>query len=161
MTPCRRTVGNSVFCNGTHTPLDFLSMMNSEYSGGCGCGAVRYRAAGQPSSCCFCHCESCRRASGAPFLAWITFRTDEFRVLEGKVSTYRSSSHAERGFCSACGTTLTYAHDARPGEIDLTTASFDSPEVFTPDRHIWVSDKLAWVSIDDGLRQFQGWSSEG
>lgn len=91
----------------------------------------------------------------------MTFSVDQFQVTEGKLATNRSSPKVERGFCSSCGTTLTYAHADRSAEIDLTVASFDDPGEFPPERHIWVSDKIAWVSIDDGLPQFAGWSSDG
>lgn len=133
----------------------------TEFFGTCGCGAIRFRVCGERSANCICHCNSCRRHSGAPFLAWITFSVDEFQVVEGTLCAHRSSPKAERGFCANCGTTLSYAHDDRPEDIDLTVASFDNPEAFPPVRHIWVSDKLAWVSIDDGLPQFAGWSADG
>ena len=59
-----------------------------------------------------------------------------------------------RGFCADCGTSLTYRHEARHGEIDLTLASLDDPGLLTPQMHIWVEDKLAWVIIADDRPQF-------
>jgi hypothetical protein len=34
-------------------------------AGGCMCGAVRYETIGEPVSVIHCHCESCRRHTGA------------------------------------------------------------------------------------------------
>jgi len=48
---------------------DILGEMSE---GGCLCGAVRYRMVGAPLSSAICHCASCRRASGAPTVAWLT-----------------------------------------------------------------------------------------
>ena len=68
---------------------------------------------------------------------------------------HRSAPQVTRGLCSDCGTALTYEHERRAGEIDVTLASFDEPSRFSPQAHIWVEDKLPWISIDDGLPQFQ------
>ena len=35
-------------------------------------------------------------------------------------------------------------------------ACFDDRDAFAPTEHIWVSEKIAWVCIDDGLTQYQG-----
>ena len=51
--------------------------------GGCLCGAVRYRISGSPLSSVNCHCESCRRASGAPAVAWISRRAIAIRDPRG------------------------------------------------------------------------------
>ena len=59
----------------------------------------------------------------------------------------------ERGFCGECGTSLTYRHRDQAGEIDVTLATLDEPGEVAPECHIWVSDKLAWVELGDGLPQ--------
>jgi hypothetical protein len=66
---------------------------------------------------------------------------------------FHSSTGVERGFCGACGTTLTYNHAQRNEEIDFTLASLEEPAELAPQVHIWVQDKIAWVRIDDGLPQ--------
>jgi hypothetical protein len=37
-----------------------------QFEGGCLCGAVRFTATGQPKGVYWCHCQSCRKHSGAP-----------------------------------------------------------------------------------------------
>ena len=129
-------------------------MAETRYSGRCLCGAVRYDVSGIAANLCFCHCESCRRAAGAPAVAWGTFARQRFRVTRGELAEYRSSPAVTRGFCAGCGSSLTYRHDARPGEIDVTLTTLDDPSAFTPQMHVWVGDKLPWESISDGLPQF-------
>ena len=68
---------------------------------------------------------------------------------------HRSSQDVERGFCSVCGTTLTYRIARRAGEVDFTLASLDQPELVEPAMHIWVQDKLPWVQINDGRPQYR------
>jgi hypothetical protein len=62
-----------------------------------------------------------------------------------------------RGFCPRCGTALTYAHRGRPEELDLTIASLDEPGALAPECHIWVSQRLPWVVLGDGLPQYEEW----
>lgn len=125
------------------------------FEGGCMCGAVRYRASGEPKYRVMCHCESCRRASGAPVVAWVTFETGGFAVTKGTPVSYRSSEPVTRTFCGTCGTPLTYVHEKRPEDVDLTTASLDRPADLAPTMHLWTEDALPWVHLDDGLPTFQ------
>jgi len=113
-------------------------------AGGCLCGAVRYRAEGGFHHPTLCHCGSCRRAAGAPAVAWISFPRDRFSFTLGAPQTFRSSPDVERTFCARCGTPLTYARDDRPEEIDVTTATLDAPERAAPVDHTWVADRLSW-----------------
>jgi len=129
-------------------------MSDAIYKGGCQCGAIRWRGRPPVTNLCFCHCESCRRASGAPFLAWGTFALDGFSLVRGPMAQQSSSPRVRRGFCHYCGTTLTYFHADRPGEIDVALASLDDPGQLAPERHIWVADKLPWVTLGDGLPQY-------
>ena len=83
--------------------------------GGCFCGRVRYRVAGEPLGSAICHCVSCRRTSGAQSVAWLTFPHRKFSFVHGEPADYRSSDEVSRTFCQSCGTSLTYRHDEEPG----------------------------------------------
>jgi hypothetical protein len=52
---------------------------------------------------------------------------------------------------------LTYEHEDRAGQIDVSLTSFDDPAEISPSAHIWVEDKLPWLIIDDGLPQYARW----
>jgi hypothetical protein len=125
------------------------------YSGGCFCGVVRYQVSGSATELCFCHCTSCRRASGAALVAWGTFSAERFVVTGGNLLEVVSSPGVKRGHCAACGTSITYRHEKRRGEIDVTLSTFDDAASLRPDAHIWVQDKLPWVHISDGLPQYE------
>jgi hypothetical protein len=124
--------------------------------GGCLCAAVRYRASGAALATSNCHCRTCRRASGAPSVAWVVLRADDFAFVSGKPITFRSSPPVIRTFCGECGTPLTYKHDDSPGTIDVTTATLDRPELFPPTREIWLDHKISWAPVNATLRQFAG-----
>jgi hypothetical protein len=129
-------------------------MAERRYRGGCLCGGVRYELTGEVRNLCYCHCNSCRRASGGLMVAWGTVDRNAFRVMVGALVEYRSSPPVLRGFCAACGGALTYRHEERPGEIDFTLVTLDEPAELAPERHLWVADKLPWVKISDGLPQY-------
>jgi hypothetical protein len=122
--------------------------------GGCLCGAVRYRATRGSTFPTLCHCPTCRRASGAPLVAWVTFPTEGFAFVRGSPVRYRSSPPVVRTFCGGCGTALTYEHADHPEGVDVTTASLDAPEAFPPTDHTWASHRIPWLLVCDGLPQF-------
>jgi hypothetical protein len=129
-------------------------MSAGSHAGGCLCGRVRYQAGGEVSNLCFCHCSSCRRATGAPMVPWATFAVPHFSIVRGRLALYRSSPDVIRGFCVDCGTSLTYRREDRSDEIDVTLSSLDDADGLVPEVHIWVEDKLPWVIIADGRAQF-------
>ena len=129
--------------------------------GGCACGAVRYEAAATPFHRTLCHCVDCRRATGAPAVAWFSVAADALRWVGGAPRLHRSSAAVERGFCGQCGTQLTYQHDDWRGEIDVTTASLDDPEAAAPEDHTFASQRIRWQSVDDGLPVYPRSRAEG
>ena len=122
--------------------------------GGCLCGAVRYRITSAPTALVVCHCRSCRRAAGAPSLAWAIFRATDFAFIRDEPAKFTSSPGVERGFCANCGTTLTYADADRPEVADVTTATFDNPDAFAPTKEIWLEEKIAWEAVDHARARY-------
>ena len=130
-------------------------MTDSSLEGRCFCGALRYRVAGAIRNLCLCHCESCRRAAGAPFVAWGSVNREDFTLLQGELSRHASSPGVERGFCQHCGTTISYQSAVRAGDIDFTLASLDDPEAVRPKIQIFTEDRLAWIETNPDLPQYQ------
>lgn len=118
-------------------------------TGRCLCGAVCYQAQASISAPTLCHCASCRRASGAHVLGWLTVRATDFRILHGAPVTFTSSPGVRRTFCATCGSPLMYQHSARPGEIDVTIGTLDTPEDYPPADHTWMKDALPWDRVQD------------
>ena len=65
--------------------------------------------------------------------------------------TYASSQEAQRGFCAACGTQVSFTASFLPGLIDITIGSLDRPEAIQPTLHYWHSRHLAWAEFADSL----------
>ncbi|HEV7693878.1 MAG TPA: GFA family protein [Hyphomonadaceae bacterium] len=122
--------------------------------GGCLCGGIRYRITGSPRISTLCHCRSCRRAAGAPTLAWISLSRSDFQITSGAPARFNSSPGIVRQFCPTCGTQLSWEEIAAPDVIDITTASLDTPEAFPPAKEIWLDHRIPWESTNGPALRF-------
>lgn len=136
--------------------------MNDEQegaSGGCMCGAVRYEATGEPISVIHCHCLSCRRHTGAPVVTLVGWKKDQVRFTAGARGLHESSPGVGRGFCSQCGTPLTWEGDG--GElgplIEIHIGTLDDPRKFTPESHVHHDERIPWFDVADDLPRYHEW----
>jgi hypothetical protein len=120
--------------------------------GGCLCGAVRFKARGEPMNVRICHCRNCQKAMGSPFYARALFGQDKL-TIEGPTASYASSATIGRVFCKACGTRL-FSWRSNGTAAGVALAVFDDRHAFAPTEHIWVSEKMDWMRLDDGLPQY-------
>ena len=120
--------------------------------GGCLCGAVRFRCEGEPINVRVCHCRTCQKAMGSPFFARALFEPRALTV-EGETAYYPSSEAVHRVFCKTCGTRL-FSRRTNGTAVGVALATFDDRNAFAPAEHIWVSEKMDWVRLDDGLPQY-------
>jgi hypothetical protein len=127
--------------------------MSAPYAGGCLCGQVRWRAAGEPVNVRICHCRNCQRATGGPFFARAVFLK---AVIErsGETTRWPTSPRVDRLSCARCGTPMFSEPKDPPARLGVSLATCDDPQTLAPEMHIWVSRKLEWVAIDDGRPQF-------
>ncbi len=118
-------------------------------TGGCQCGAVRYRIDATPRGGILCHCRMCQKAGGAPFMAFVGSPNDKFALTRGKIAYFASSDIADRGFCRDCGTPLTY-RGRGADHVSVTIGSLDDPDAVTPNRQLGAEARVHW--LDDALR---------
>jgi hypothetical protein len=124
-------------------------------TGGCLCGAVRYRLASVPFDAGWCHCRMCQLNSGSPAMVFASVPSADF-VLEAGAETirrYASSDRAERWFCGQCGTPLLF-HDLDGATHDFSLATLDEPEAVAPEFHIYYESRIGWAEAADDLPRF-------
>ena len=129
-------------------------MTDESFEGGCLCGSVRYASTAAPSRCVICHCESCRKHSGAPCLSFVHFPREAFTWTISEPRRYRSSKYAERGFCQECGSILSMHEEILEEQVQVTLGSLDHPERIEPQDHVWTRSRIPWFEIDDTLPRF-------
>ncbi|QPQ56232.1 GFA family protein [Allosphingosinicella flava] len=133
--------------------------MVTEMTGGCTCGKIRYSADIANDEAYLCHCRMCQRASGNVSLAMKNVKKADVR-WEGEPDYYQSSPIARRGFCSTCGTSLTFEFPDS-ANMDLTVASFDDPSRFRPVHHFGAeSIHRAWLNTQ-GLKEIRTEEHQG
>ncbi len=120
--------------------------------GGCNCGKVRISLEGEPKRAGLCHCLTCRRESGGPFMAFAVWSWTA-AVVEGKTASWKDERD-DRYFCPSCGSSL-FGSEAGTGEIEVRIGCLDqAPSSLAPDYELWVKRREPWQpAIADG--QFQ------
>lgn len=125
----------------------------STQTGGCMCGALRYEVSGAPSRVLNCHCQSCRRHTGAPMATLAVLRADQVTFSGDARKLYPSAPGVERAFCGTCGTSLTWETDfgdeGRLCAIHIST--FDHPDALPPTGHSFFPERIAWFDVADSL----------
>ena len=112
--------------------------MSDALSGGCQCGAVRFRveSLGRAS---LCHCRMCQKAFGS--VGGLLVLAHGLTWTRSAPAHFRSSNKATRGFCRDCGTPLTFE---TANGTDLSVAAFDRPGDITPVIQLDRSARLPW-----------------
>lgn len=108
-------------------------------SGGCQCGAVRYRV-DSLGGASICHCRMCQKAFGSFYAPLVTAHSLQW--TRGEPKYFESSSKVTRGFCADCGTPMTYDWG---GEVEIAIATLDNPALAAPVVQVNESDKLSFV----------------
>lgn len=117
-------------------------------SGGCQCGALRFRLVGEVRGVHLCHCRMCQKAVGNAFAALAPVGDARLEWTRGERRLWRSSDHASRGFCATCGTPLTY--ESARGTA-LCVGAFDDPASLPPETQDGTEGRLPWTHGLDAL----------
>jgi hypothetical protein len=112
-------------------------------TGGCQCGAVRYRATQMLDNAHLCHCRMCQKAVGNIFAALVAAPNEALEWIRGTPAAFRSSEHVDRGFCAACGTPL-YYRNLKGSRTNLTLGSLDDPAAFPPTTQMGSEARMPW-----------------
>ena len=95
-------------------------------TGGCQCGAVRFRVEGELGEASICHCRMCQKATGGFFGPYVSIpRLAQLTWTRGARKRFQSSNKVSRGFCGDCGTPLTF--EFGDNHIGLAIGAFDNP----------------------------------
>ncbi len=130
-------------------------MSETAHTGGCQCGAVRYRISGKLGGAGICHCRMCQKASGNAALPLVSAPVSKLAWTRGKPSEFRTTPVTSRGFCSACGTPL-YMREDGDVNYEITIGSLDNPAACPPTHAVGIESKLPWF---DGLDALPGHST--
>jgi hypothetical protein len=122
-------------------------------TGGCLCGAVRYRVGGTMRQIVACHCGQCHRTHGN-FAAYSACDRDALSFDEDRgLKWFQSSDKARRGFCGECGASL-FWEPTFDSYVAVSAGTLDRSDGLKLVRHIFTGEKPDWYEIKDGLEAF-------
>lgn len=111
-------------------------MTAAALSGACACGAVTLRATVEKRYG-VCHCRTCRRWVGGP---WMAVNAGAAPEIAGEIRRWRSSADAERGVCAACGGAL-FFHRFSTATMYLALGLFDDQSGWTRASEIFEDER--------------------
>lgn len=113
-------------------------------TGGCACGQVRYQLDGAPIRVGLCHCETCRKQSGAAF-SYFGYWPRAGVTLSGELGCWRSRAGGDR-FCPTCGSQL-FCWDDDSSEIEIKLGTLDDPPgALAPAYELWTIRREPWLA---------------
>ena len=123
--------------------------------GSCLCGKIKYEIHGAPLIMYYCHCGTCRKATGSSFATNIAVRAEDLKIVAGReaLASFESSPKKQRYFCSGCGSPI-YSHgEGTRGIVSVRCGTLDDDPGVRPAVHGYVASKAAWWEIRDDLPQ--------
>jgi hypothetical protein len=129
-----------------------------EITGGCLCGAVRYRSTAAPVTARMCWCRICQYIGAGNATVNACFKTETFSV-EGAMRDYRSiadsGSVMHRRFCPNCGIHLFSEAESRPHLVFVRVGTLDDRELARPVATIWTVQAPTWACLDERLPKIE------
>ncbi|OMH33928.1 aldehyde-activating protein [Motiliproteus sp. MSK22-1] len=122
--------------------------------GNCLCGAVSFTVGDISKNMGACHCDTCRKWGGGPFLA-VECGTDVTFGGEDNISVFNSSEWAQRGFCKQCGTHLFYRL-LESQEYILPAGLFADDEQFQLDHQVFIDQKPSNYCFSNDTKNMTG-----
>jgi hypothetical protein len=121
--------------------------MAQTLTGGCLCGAVRYKVTADMIFSGKCYCEDCRKTSSSGHGS--VYAVPEQSVsITGKLTEYKkkggSGQPITRRFCPVCGSRISATAEVMPGVMLITASTLDDPSQFTSQMSIYTSRAPAW-----------------
>jgi len=134
--------------------------MEFPIEGSCQCGQLTYKLYEKPKMVLACHCAECQKLSSSPFsvTAVVAENTIEFK---GELKEWsRSSDSGNRNnakFCPMCGNRVYHYNPDDSGiiKLKLKPIHLSDASVFEPSAHVWVSERLSWYQLPDGVKTFE------
>ena len=132
--------------------------MTEPYTGGCACGAIRYKVSAEPAVMVECQCRQCQRDSGTGHQSHLTFVAAPVEVW-GEASRWErvgdGGTRKSRAFCPTCGAPVYLTFPDMPEVFIPTAASLDDPGRYQPQIATWAAAAQPWDHLDPGIAKFE------
>lgn len=136
-------------------------MLNEHFhEGGCQCGAIRFRTHHQPLRVIACHCKTCKQRTGSDYGMGIYFDEGDVEFTKGATQIFEfhsdeSGRWVRAEFCQHCGSTISWTLEMRPGVRGVAGGSYDDPNWFNVEAHIWTSSARSDVAYPHNVKVYE------
>lgn len=133
--------------------------MKYPIEGSCQCGQVTYTLKEAPIKVLACHCTECQKLATSPYSVTALFSADAIE-FQGELSEWSRPSYSgntsSAKFCPGCGNRIYHFNPADLSivKLKLKPVNLADDKLFEPTVHVWVSEKLSWVQIPEGVKAF-------
>jgi hypothetical protein len=132
--------------------------LSDSYTGGCACGAIRYRISAVPLFQNDCQCRDCQHRSGTGHGSYLTFPSKQNVTLEGNAQHSAiagdSGNLKTHGFCPNCGSPVYLTFAGMPDLFTIHAASLDDPSRYAPQAVTYRVRGQAWDNLNPDLPMF-------
>ena len=130
-------------------------------TGSCKCGNVKFELRSKVEMVANCHCNTCRKMSGAAFSTLVVADGGGWKFIAGsdEVNAYPVTESGTKHFCRRCGSPIYILNTKLPGKYLIPIGAIDDPSGLTPAMNVFCESMLSWVpSVADiaSFDQFPG-----
>jgi len=130
-------------------------MVNAKFSlpvtGGCRCGAIKYRVTQTPAFTFACHCTDCQHLSASAFGLGMAVKEAGFEITHGEPSrwtkTGSSGKPSHQFHCPTCGVWTHTVPESVGGMVVVRPATLDDHAWVRPVAEIYTRSALPWARL--------------
>lgn len=126
----------------------------AKMSARCFCGSISLKCTAEPLTVAICHCEDCRRVTGAAVPGFAAFHQSDLISEAGFGKAFESTLGVKRWFCDTCGSLMACWFDYLPEQVYVPVGVIDQAEQLKPALHCYFDKKLPWLEISDDLPKY-------
>lgn len=117
---------------------------------------MQFKVSGAPKSVVNCHCNFCRKHSGAAYSTYVAVPEEALEITSGadSLATFKFAEDAYKHFCKQCGSPIFNKNARYPGLGIIYLGAIAEPARFVPTANIYCDSQLAWVPAIAELRAF-------
>lgn len=129
--------------------------------GGCYCGAVRYKAEGEPMMKAECFCRECQYITGGGNLLIMAMPAEGFTLTKGSVKGFTRGdieNGVTREFCENCGTHMFTRAPGLKQAVIIKVGTLDDPSIFgKADSANYIGDAQSYHRLPEDIPVYQKW----
>jgi len=117
----------------------------------CLCRAVSFEITTPLEDARHCHCENCRKFTGAGSAQWAITHVKGLNITSSATIQRYNSGGGMRCFCATCGSPLWFESALDKNLVAIPLGVLDEGQIPKPESHIWTQSCPTWFDICDDL----------